>query len=260
MNAPLAYTILLQNLTIGYGSTRVVKHLQVSIPAACATAILGFNGTGKSTLLRSIAGLQPLIGGDIVAQGRSIQSLSVQELSRQIAVVLSGRGEMVQTLLVHEVLAMGRFPYRRFLQEPTEEDHAIVQRTGERMQIMPLFNKRLYQLSDGEYQKVAIARALIQDTPVLLMDEPTSHLDLHYKLEIFSLIRELAAEGRTVIFTSHEIELSIRIAQFGLLIGQEGIWTAGEMSALVRQGAIRSWFERGNLHFDPERQRFDYTL
>lgn len=259
MNPSSAHTIHLHDLTIGYGTTPVVAHMEVQIPEACATAILGFNGTGKSTLLRSIAGLQPVLGGNVTLQGRSLDTYSVQELSKLMALVLSGRGEMVQTLFVYEVLAMGRSPYHGFLQQPAEADKAIVERIGERLQIRHLFQKRLYQLSDGEYQKVAIARALVQDTPVLLMDEPTSHLDLHHKIEIFALIRDLAAEGRTVIFTSHEIELSMQIADYGILIGQEGKWTAGEMRALIDQGHIRTWFERGNLRFDAERQRFDYS-
>jgi len=259
LNPSASHIIHLNDLTIGYGKTPVVAHMEVEIPKACATAILGFNGTGKSTLLRSIAALQPALGGDVTLEGRSVGAYSVQELSRHMALVLSGRGEMVQTLFVYEVLALGRSPYHGFLQQPDEADKAIVQRAGDGLQIRPLFQKRLYQLSDGEYQKVAIARALVQDTPVLLMDEPTSHLDLHHKIEIFALIRDLAAEGRTVIFTSHEIELSMQIAHYGVLIGQEGKWTAGDMRALIDQGDIRTWFERGSLRFDAERQRFDFT-
>lgn len=206
-----------QHLTIGYGQSVVQRALDLSVAGGTMVCMLGQNGCGKSTLLRTIAGLQSAIEGNIsfcLDNGKTtdIQQLSAIERAQRLSLVLTERLSIDSTT-VHDVVAMGRYPYTSFLGHLTDDDEHIVEQAMEQTGVLFLKDKFFNRLSDGEKQRVLIAKALAQHTPIILLDEPTAHLDLPNRIRILSLLRELAhSTNRIVIISTHELDLALQLA------------------------------------------------
>ena len=197
-----------ENITIGYG-TRVIQHdLSFTLPDGELIALLGANGCGKSTLLRTLAGLQPPLGGTY--------SPAVNE--KIVALVLTERLS-VESATVRDVVAMGRYPYTSFLGTLTAADHRIVNEAMEQVGVSDLADSFYNDHSDGEKQRILIAKALAQQTPVILLDEPTAHLDLPSRIHTLSLLRDIAhTQGKTILISTHELDLALRTADRVLLM------------------------------------------
>ena len=197
-----------EDLSIGYGD-RVIQHdLSFSLPGGTMTALLGANGCGKSTLLRTLAGLQPVIGG----------SYSPVPNEKTVALVLTERLS-VESATVRDVVAMGRYPYTSFLGTLSVADHRIVDEAMEQVGVAELADTFYNDHSDGEKQRVLIAKALAQQTPVILLDEPTAHLDLPSRIKTLDLLRYIAHEQRkTILISTHELDLALRVADYVLLM------------------------------------------
>ena len=229
-----------QELTIGYRTGRNVKviaeRLTGELTGGELTCLVGRNGTGKSTFLRTIAGLQAPIGGRVEvtpprpSQGEgvgensiSIHSLSANERAKMIGVVLTQKPD-VQNMTVEEVVGLGRTPYTGFFGTLSKADRAIVAEAMEQVGIMPLAQRNIQMLSDGERQKVMIAKALAQQTPVILLDEPTAFLDYPSKVEMMQMLRQMAKEmDKTIVLSTHDIELAAKIATRFLLLSEKGL-------------------------------------
>ena len=229
-----------QELTIGYRTGRHVKviaeRLTGELTGGELTCLVGRNGTGKSTFLRTIAGLQAPIGGRVEvtpprpSQGEgvgensiSIHSLSANERAKMIGVVLTQKPD-VQNMTVEEVVGLGRTPYTGFFGTLSKADRAIVAEAMEQVGIMPLAQRNIQMLSDGERQKVMIAKALAQQTPVILLDEPTAFLDYPSKVEMMQMLRQMAKEmDKTIVLSTHDIELAAKIATRFLLLSEKGL-------------------------------------
>ena len=202
------YNVSTHNLTIGYGNKVVQHDLSFALQKGELVCMLGRNGCGKSTLLRTLAGLQPALSGtyDIA----------------DTAVVLTDRLTLENTS-VREVVAMGRYPYTSFLGTLTPEDNRII---DESMKIVSIFHFQFSlfnSLSDGEKQRVLIAKALAQQTPVILLDEPTAHLDLPNRILVLQLLHRLAHEqGKTILISTHELELALKLSDRILLLSDSG--------------------------------------
>lgn len=211
-----------ENITIGYG-TRVIQHdLSFTLPDGELIALLGANGCGKSTLLRTLAGLQPPLAGTyslLSLSGSGLSSLSEQsERSKLIALVLTERLS-VESATVRDVVAMGRYPYTSFLGTLTAADHRIVNEAMEQVGVADLADSFYNDHSDGEKQRILIAKALAQQTPVILLDEPTAHLDLPSRIHTLSLLRDIAhTQGKTILISTHELDLALRTADRVLLM------------------------------------------
>lgn len=193
-----------ERLTIGYGDKVIQRDLSFSLMAGEMVCMLGPNGCGKSTLLRTLADLQPALGGDY--------RLTVQQSAKAIALVLTERLSIDNTT-IHDVVAMGRHPYTSFLGTLSAEDERIIysslESVGFACTSAPYFN----DLSDGEKQRVLIAKALAQQTPLILLDEPTAHLDLPNRILVLRLLRRLAhEEGKTVLISTHELDLALQLS------------------------------------------------
>ncbi len=247
-------------LSVGYNDKIILQDINMQIPKNSVVAVLGLNGTGKTTLLRSLAGLQNIISGEIIIDGISIDTLPASALAKKLSVVLPGRGDVVQGLLVHELFSTTRASFATGFGKLQPDDIAIIEQTISQLKIEKLLNKRIYQLSDGEAQMVFIARALIQQTPIVFMDEPTSYLDIIHKMEIFSLIRSLSRQEKTILFTSHELDIAIQIADYCLLIGQSGEHVFGKKNDLLQSGQVEQFFNSKYLAFDASSQRFNWKL
>ena len=227
-----------ENLTIGYGS-RVIQHdMSFELPDGELIALLGANGCGKSTLLRTLAGLQPPLAGTyslLSLSGSGLSSLSEQsERSKLIALVLTERLS-VESATVRDVVAMGRYPYTSFLGTLTAADHRIVNEAMEQVGVADLADSYYNDHSDGEKQRILIAKALAQQTPVILLDEPTAHLDLPSRIKTLNLLHDIAHEqGKTILISTHELDLALRTADRVLLMLPKNEGTLLDTPAALR--------------------------
>ena len=208
-------SISTNKLTIGYGATLVQRDLTFSLNAGEMVCMLGPNGCGKSTLLRTLAGLQPALSGDYTHSD-----------AKNIALVLTERLSMDNTT-VHDVVALGRYPYSSFLDGLKKEDEEIIAESLRQVGFENLdISKTFFNAhSDGEKQRILIAKALAQQTPIILLDEPTAHLDLPHRILILRLLRTLAHEqGKTILISTHELDLALALSDRILLMTpQKGI-------------------------------------
>ena len=210
--------ITLEQLSVGYkGFPPVVSNINVEIKSGELTCLIGSNGIGKSTLLKTLTGFLPKL------DGRDINMLSQRERAKYISIVLTYKSD-VQNLSVTEMVGMGRMPYTGFWGKLNANDQTIVAEAIEMVGIEHLKNRMIQTLSDGERQKVMIAKALAQQTPVILLDEPTSFLDFPSKVEMLQLLHRLAKETNKVVFLStHDLELALRIADRLVELNKNGL-------------------------------------
>jgi iron complex transport system ATP-binding protein len=196
----------IENLNIGYSEKTVLQDINLQINHNEIIMLIGKNGSGKSTLLKTIAGIIPKISGNIYLNNKPLQSYTGQERSKLISIVLTDNIEV--NLSVYEFLRMGRQAYTNRLDLLSGHDKNIIEKYIEKLSLNDFVNRSINTLSDGERQKVLIARALIQETPVLLLDEPATHLDMENKAMLFNLLFEIKKEEhKIIIFSSHDINL-----------------------------------------------------
>lgn len=220
-------SISTNKLTIGYrfrtgasqpfGEAVVQRDLSFSLYEGEMVCMLGPNGCGKSTLLRTLAGLQPALAGEYSAMGYGLPVTG--EASKNIALVLTERLSLENTT-VHDVVAMGRYPYTSFLGGLTDEDEAIIAQSLQQVGFgQPVGRSFFNAHSDGEKQRILIAKALAQQTPIILLDEPTAHLDLPHRILVLRLLRQLAHEqGKTILISTHELDLALALSDRILLM------------------------------------------
>jgi iron complex transport system ATP-binding protein len=255
-------TIVLKDLGIGYltkhGVRVVAEHINGAIRSGELTCLLGANGVGKSTLLRTLSAFQPKTSGEILfaeedgMQSREISDMSDKELSRKIGVVLTEKPD-VRNMTVRELVSLGRSPYTGFWGTYSEEDLQIVDESISLVGIEPLSKRMVHTLSDGERQKVMIAKALAQQTPVIYLDEPTAFLDYPSKVEVLQLLRLISRQaGKTIFLSTHDVELALQLADTVWLMTPETGMIIGTPRQLAQQGALGKFIERDGIAFDPE--------
>ena len=226
------------DLSIGYGSDKILsRSINVMLNRGQLIGLVGQNGVGKSTFIRTICGLQKRIQGAILLNDEEINHLNPKSIATQISVVLTGKPDSLN-LSVIELIALGRHPYSGWLGNLKKSDKDKIEEAITAMEINYLAKKRLFELSDGQLQKVMIARALAQDTDIIILDEPTSHLDLKNKIEVLNLLKKIALSGKGVLISTHEIQLSAKVCDlfwcmdFGkkMLIGKpDSITSSGDL-------------------------------
>lgn len=228
--------IQLKDLSIGYklhnGKTKTIaSHINASVESGMLTCLIGRNGTGKSTLLRTMTGFIPPLEGQVILEGRDLSMLSATERARIISIVLTERPE-TDNITVNELVGMGRLPYTNFWGTLQEEDRQIVDDAMQMIGIYELRNRKIGTLSDGEKQKAMIGKAIAQQTPVIILDEPTAFLDYPSKQETMLLLHQLAQElNKTIFLSTHDLNIAYQVADKiwcmgnddGLRIGDEEI-------------------------------------
>lgn len=249
-------TIHIENLSIGYSGKNEVKVVAEGICAGInrgeLTCLLGANGVGKSTLLRTLSAFQPKLGGEIRILGKEIGTYTDKQLSRLISVVLTERCD-IRNMSVAELVGLGRSPYTGFWGMLTEEDKRVVERSIAWVGIPHLAHRMVHTLSDGERQKVMIAKALAQETPVVYLDEPTAFLDFPSKVEMMQLLHTLSRQTEKTIFLStHDLELALQIADKLWLMDRTNGVRIGTPEDLALDGSLGSFFARKGIVFDPE--------
>lgn len=232
---PAMTAITTNRLTVGYRGHRVVEDISLSLPCARLVCLLGPNGAGKSTLLRTLCGFQPPIAGTVTISGSDITTMSAAEVARLVSVVLTDR-PLTPSLTAAEMVGMGRAPYTGFWGRLSDDDRRLVSEAMQTVGIAPLATRRMGQLSDGERQKVMIAKALAQHTPVIVLDEPTAFLDYPSKVAVMKTLARLAHdEGKTILMSTHDLELAAQLGDELMEIENKHIRkiTADEVSRII---------------------------
>lgn len=227
--------ITTNRLTVGYRGHRVVEDISLSLPCGRLVCLLGPNGAGKSTLLRTLCGFQPPIEGTVTVSGSDLTAMSAAEVARLVSVVLTDRPP-TPSLTAAEMVGMGRAPYTGFWGRLSDDDRRLVSEAMQTVGIAPLATRRMGQLSDGERQKVMIAKALAQHTPVIVLDEPTAFLDYPSKVAVMKTLARLAHdEGKTILMSTHDLELAAQLGDELMEIENKHIRkiTADEVSRII---------------------------
>ncbi|MEQ9468515.1 MAG: ABC transporter ATP-binding protein [Ekhidna sp.] len=231
----------IKNLTIGYGANKVLgREINLSIKPGELIGLVGQNGVGKSTFIRTICGLQPALNGLVLLDGKSTEEINPKEIAKRVSVVLTNKPDSLN-LSVLELIALGRHPYSGWLGNLKADDRNKIDEAISQMEINYLAKKRLFELSDGQLQKVMIARALVQDTDLIILDEPTSHLDLKNKIEVLHLLKKIAQSGKGVLISTHEIQLSAQVCdQFWCMdFGKQIL--VGKPDAMIQSGELQEY-------------------
>lgn len=258
MQAPL---LKIEKLDVGYRTGKVHKTVVGAINATlCAgevVALIGMNGAGKSTLLRTLSAFQqPLSGKAEFAMG-DVSRMSAAELAKCVSVVLTENN--FAAITVKELVALGRTPYTGFFGRLTADDEAEVAAAMQRMGITHLAGRVVTALSDGERQKSLIAKAIAQQTPLMLLDEPTAFLDFRSKVQLFRILRTLAADaGKAVVVSTHDIEMALRFAHKLWLIC-DGAFYEGSAQALAADGMLQRFIDGDGIVYDKESNRIEIT-
>ena len=228
--------IALRQLRAGYPGRLVLEDVSLDFRPGEVLAILGPNGCGKSTLLRTANGLLPKLEGEILVDGRSITKMSAKEVAQKIAYLPQSR--MVPSITAGRMVLHGRFPYLSYPRRYRAEDHAMVRRALDWVGASELADRTLAELSGGQRQKVYLAMALAQDTETVLMDEPTTYLDVSCQLEVMALARRLAEEGRAVVMVLHDLTLALRYAHRAVLLSEGRVRQIGTPEELFQSGVL----------------------
>ena len=248
-----------ENLSIGYtnkkNKTVITSNLNIELQKGKFVCILGKNGIGKSTLLRTLSKVQPKLSGKILIYDNNLSLLSENELSKTMSLVLTEKLPE-SNLTVFELIALGRQPYTNWVGTLTKRDIDKVHEAMKLTKVEHLSQKKYYELSDGQLQRVLISRALAQETELIILDEPTAHLDVLHKMESFKLLKELASElNKTIIVSTHEIHLALQTSDELWLMTDEEFIT-GTPKALIENKSVEKLFSSEMVHFDFKQQQF----
>lgn len=251
------------NITIGYPRglkepVVLAQHIDLNLIKGTLTAVIGPNGSGKSTLLNTLSGQLKPLSGRVFIEDQALESRSIGDLSKDLALVLTKK-EFSQHLSVLEFIELGRIPHTNWLGTLDDEDHLAVQKAIEATHLTNLVDQKCGSLSDGQMQRVAIARALAQDTPVVLLDEPTTHLDLVNKAQTLKLLKNLANDHqKAVAYATHDIDLALDLAD-QIIAVHSGQVTIGTAEEIIKKGVINEMFQSDLVRFDNLTRRFSIS-
>lgn len=234
--------IRIENLTVGYGNKEVVSNVNLSINKGEIISLIGSNGSGKSTLLRTIAGLQKELSGSIYIDGKRMVDIPKKDLAKEIAVLFPEK-KIVEKITCFDLASLGRYPYTGLFGKLTKEDEEIVIKCMEQTETLDLMNCDINEISDGQRQRVFLARALCQEPNILILDEPTSFLDIKYKIDFLDIISKLSKrEDITIIMSLHEIEMVKKISDRVVTIKNNRVEKIGKSEEVFAGNYINELF------------------
>ena len=247
------------DLTVGYRNRKhqyaVAFGIDFELEKGTLTGLVGANGIGKSTLLRTLCGMQPPLAGKMELYGKDIGKHSSMELATRLSIVLT-EPPASKNLTVRELVTLGRQPYTNGFGMLTDKDREVIRHALEITESSSLSDRKCYELSDGQLQRVVIARALAQDTDLVILDEPTTHLDLYHRAYVLKLLKRLSTEtGKTILFSTHEIDLAIQLSDKLIVMDVEKTFV-GTANQLISDGRFDALFPTETIYFDPENGRF----
>jgi iron complex transport system ATP-binding protein len=246
-------------ISIGYThkkeQTVVASNIYLTLEKGKLIALVGANGIGKSTLLRTITGIQKTVSGTVLLNGKNIHEMNALALAKNLSVVLTEKLPP-SNLTVFELVALGRQPYTNWIGTLSDEDIEKVNQALALTQIEHLASKRHYEISDGQLQKVLVARALAQDTPLIILDEPTTHLDLLHKVALFKLLKKLTQETqKCILFSTHDIDMAIQLSDEMIIMTPETV-VQDEPCNFISKGSFNTLFKDEHIVFDATKGKF----
>jgi iron complex transport system ATP-binding protein len=252
-------TLSTSNLSIGYKTKRstitITENLNLNLQEGKLIALIGANGIGKSTLLRTITGIQKPISGTVLLNDKNIHKLDSRILAQNLSVVLTEKLPP-SNLTVFELIALGRQPYTNWIGQLTDTDIAKINEAIALTQIEHLISKKHYEISDGQLQIVLIARAIAQNTSLIILDEPTTYLDLQHKVVLFKLLKKLTQEtGKCILFSTHDIDMAIQLSDEMIIMTPENV-IQDQPCNLILKGSFISLFQDEHIIFDNEKGKF----
>lgn len=247
------------NLTIGYTKAKqktvVQDNISISLESGKLIALIGKNGIGKSTFLKTITRIIPPLEGEVELNNKNINSYQPNDLAQELSLVLT-EALPPSNLNIYEIVALGRQPYTNWLGTLTEEDKSKIEDAISLTGISSFIHKKHYEVSDGQLQKVMIARALAQDTSLIILDEPTTHLDLVHKVTLLKLLQKLAHEtDKTILYSTHDLDLAIQLADDMIVFTEEAIFK-DQPCNLISNGVFEKVFQNDFILFDKEKGKF----
>lgn len=242
-----------ENLSIGYttkSNTRtIIEQCDISLESGKLIALIGANGIGKSTLIKTITGIIPPIKGNIFINQKSISDYHPKELAQELSIVLT-ESLPPSNLTVYEIVALGRQPYTNWLGTLTPEDKEKIENAIALTGIGNFIEKKHFEISDGQLQKALITRALAQDTAIIILDEPTTHLDLVHKVSLIKLLQKLTHEtGKTILYSTHDIDLAIQLCD-EMIVLTENKLVKDQPCNLIEQDVFNELFQNESVVFD----------
>ena len=244
-----------QNLAVGYKDKTILNDLNFELKTGVLTSLLGSNGIGKSTLLKTISRLIDSKNGTISIDDKNISEMPLTEFSKWVSVVLTHK-EINKELSVYELVKLGRQPYTNWLDALSETDERLIEEAMNDCEIADLKTRKISQLSDGQLQRVFIARAVVQDTPFIFLDEPATHLDLYHKVHLFKLLKKLCvANNKCILFSTHDLDLALQLSDEIMLL-KDGKFYHNTTNILIEQGIFDRFFNTEDILFDKERKQF----
>ena len=247
------------NLSIGYRKKSkaqiIASGINIEVNAGELVAVIGVNGAGKSTLLKTLSGITQSIDGQVFIDSNKLEEIEADKLSKHISLVLTEQ-MISKNLSVLELVALGRQPYTNWIGSLTKNDLKKIMHSIRSVNIEEIKNKKCHELSDGQFQKELIARALAQDTSMIILDEPTTHLDLYHKAYVLKLLQKLSKEtGKAILFASHEINLALQLCD-KLVILKDDKALFGTPADLINDNALDDLFPENLIQFDKKTSSF----
>lgn len=237
-------------LNVGYAAKEIAKDINLTLGGGQLVCLLGQNGVGKSTLLRTLSNLQKPLAGKIEVDDQEINSLDRRELATKLGIITTEKIGM-SNMTVRELVALGRYPYTNWIGQESAEDTRIIEEAISRCRINYIENSKLSAISDGQFQKAMVARVLAQDTDIILMDEPTAHLDVVNRVEMFQLLQSIKNEtGKSILISTHELDLSMQFADELWLMNFNAPIITGTPEDLGLSGEIEKVFFHEEFHLD----------
>lgn len=251
---PILHT---RNLTIGYSGKPLLKNLDLAFSRGELIGVFGVNGSGKSTLLKTLSREITALNGTMYLHDKPFDAYSHKVFAQHLSVVLT-RPAFSKNLTVKELIALGRFPYNNWFGVLTPKDHLRIHKVIRQMNLTSLIHHKCTALSDGQLQKVFIARALAQHTEIILLDEPTNHLDLYYKFQVFKLLKDVAAqEQKAVLVATHELNLALPLCDKIMLLNK-GKVILDTPKELIKNKDFEKLFPAGSVEFQEDTKTFQF--
>lgn len=244
-------SISFNNLSLGYGSHTVLENINLELPSGCITALLGPNGCGKSTLLKSITKILTPTKGEVKFQGKDISKIDTKIFSTQIS-LLPQVQPIPEGITVETLISYGRSPYTGFWGKVTQSDKNFMYQVMEEVGVLDLKDSYLNELSGGQRQRAWLAMVLAQDTPYILLDEPTTYMDINHQVELMSILRRLNKKGKTIIVVLHDINQAARYCDHLVLLKKGKLVAQGSPEKMITQDMMKDVFEIDTqIHKDP---------
>lgn len=258
MTKDISYSIEVSGLVIGYDKPvkkALLPELNFGLESGKLISIIGGNGIGKTTLLRTLTKLQKPLAGNVSILNTPLNTINKAALAKDISLVLT-HPPASMNLSVREFIALGRYPHTNWLGKLNDTDNQKIAKAIAVTDVRELLDYKCYQLSDGQYQRIAIARTIAQDTPIIILDEPTTHLDIYHRAYVLKLLQNLAKQhNKTILFSTHEIDLALQLSDQVLMLQPEKI-LLDTPEEIIRSGMLNHMFPKDTIFFDADTKQF----